>query len=142
MNLDGFNSRNAEREEVGEHPFANPRNAASGSMKMQDPTEVALRPLDCFFYYIPGNQLEIPTHYDSLRLASKMGLKISKNIAVCRNTNEIFEFINDWAEGRKHLNYEIDGAFVTDEYRVANMKWTEAFREELVLIYPPGNQSR
>lgn len=112
MNIDGFNKMNAEREEVGEQPFANPRNAASGSMKMQDPAGVAQRPLDCFLYYIPGNQLDIPTHYDSIQSASKMGLKVSKNIAVCRNTNEIFEFINDWAEGREHLNYEIDGIVI------------------------------
>ncbi len=112
MNLDGFNKMNAEREDIGEQPFANPRNAASGSMKMQDPSEVAQRPLDCFLYYIPGNQLDTQTHYDSLQYASKMGLKVSKNIAVCRNTDEIFEFINDWSEGRKHLNYEIDGIVI------------------------------
>jgi len=112
MNIDGFNKMNNEREEVGEQAFANPRNAASGSMKMQDPSEVSKRPLDCFLYYIPGNQLDIPTHYQSLQQASKMGLKVSKNIAVCKNTDEIFEFINDWAEGRKHLNYEIDGIVI------------------------------
>lgn len=112
MKIDGFKKMNVEREEIGEQPFANPRNAASGSMKMQDPSEVALRPLDCFLYYVPGNQLNTPTHYESLRSASKMGLKISKNIAVCKNTNEIFEFIDDWAEGRKHLNYEIDGIVI------------------------------
>ncbi len=112
MNLDGFNKMNVAREDIGEQPFANPRNAASGSLKMQDPTEVAQRPLDCYLYYIPGNQLNSPTHYSSLQVASKMGLKISKNIAVCKNTNEIFEFITDWAEGRKYLNYEIDGIVI------------------------------
>ena len=112
MNLDGFNKINTEREEVGEQRFANPRNAASGSMKMQNPSEVAKRPLDCFLYYIPGNQLDTATHYDSLQYASKMGLKVSKNIAVCKNTDEIFEFINDWSEGRKQLNYEIDGIVI------------------------------
>ena len=80
MNISGFKKMNMGREEVGEPPFANPRNAASGSIKMQDPTEVALRPLDCFLYYIPGNQLDITTHYESLQLASEMGFKISKNI--------------------------------------------------------------
>ena len=110
--LDGFNKMNAMREDIGEQAFANPRNAASGSLKMQDPNEVAQRPLDCYLYYIPGNQLEIPTHYDSLLLAVKMGFKISKNIALCRNTNEIFEFIADWSKGRKHLNYEIDGIVI------------------------------
>ena len=112
MNLDGFQKMNIAREDIGEQPFANPRNAASGSLKMLDPTEVAQRPLDCYLYYIPGNQLNSQTHYSSLQVASKMGLKVSKNIAVCKNTNEIFEFISDWAEGRKHLNYEIDGIVI------------------------------
>ncbi len=110
--LDGFNKMNNAREEIGEQAFANPRNAASGSLKMQDPTEVAQRPLDCFLYYVPGNQLDVPTHYDSLLESKKMGFKVSKNIAVCRNTNEIFEFINDWSYGRKQLNYEIDGIVI------------------------------
>ncbi|NQU35052.1 MAG: NAD-dependent DNA ligase LigA [Bacteroidetes bacterium] len=110
--LDGFKKMNAMREGIGEQVFANPRNAASGSLKMQDPNEVAQRPLDCYLYYIPGNQLDIPTHYDSLLLAAKMGFKISKNIAVCRNLNGIFEFIADWSKGRKHLNYEIDGIVI------------------------------
>jgi len=112
MKLDGFNRMNNEREDIGEQPFANPRNAASGSLKMQDPVEVAKRPLDCYLYYIPGNQLDIPTHYASLQKAAAMGLKISPNIAVCKSTDEIFEFINDWSEGRKQLNYEIDGIVI------------------------------
>ena len=112
MPLDGFNKMNIEREEIGNQAFANPRNAASGTLKMQDPKEVALRPLDCYLYYIPGNQLDAATHYDSLQLASKFGLKISNNIAVCKNTNEILEFINDWAVGREQLNYEIDGIVI------------------------------
>jgi len=112
MKLDGFNRMNNEREDIGEQPFANPRNAASGSLKMQDPVEVAKRPLDCYLYYIPGNQFDIPTHYASLQKAAAMGLKISPNIAVCKSTDEIFEFINDWSEGRKQLNYEIDGIVI------------------------------
>ncbi len=112
MKIDGFNKMNIEREDVGEQPFANPRNAASGSLKMQDPAEVARRHLDCYLYYVPGNQLGTKTHYESLQLASKMGLKISNNIAICKNVNEIFEFITDWAEERKHINYEIDGIVI------------------------------
>ncbi len=112
MDLKGFNAMNIEREEIGEQPFANPRNAASGSIKMQDPNEVSKRPLDCFLYYIPSNQLGLSSHYESLQQASKMGFKISKNVALCKSTNEIFEFINDWAEGRKLLNFEIDGIVI------------------------------
>jgi DNA ligase (NAD+) len=110
--LDGFAEMNKTREDIGEQPFANPRNAASGTVKMQDPTEVAKRPLDCYLYYIPGNQLKLNTHYESLQEAVKMGFKVSRNVAVCKNTKEIFEFINDWDKGRKQLNFEIDGIVI------------------------------
>ncbi len=112
MPLDGFNRFNENRVAGGEPPFANPRNAASGTVKMQDPVEVAKRPLDCYLYYIPNNQLNLKTHYESIQAAIKMGFKVSKNIAVCRNTDEVFEFISDWDTGRKHLNYEIDGIVI------------------------------
>ncbi len=112
MTLDGFNTMNSERVEIGEQPFANPRNAASGSMKMQNPAEVAQRPLDCYLYYIPSKVQGVDSHYNSLLAASNMGFKVSKNIAVCKNTNEIFEFINDWEQGRKELNFEIDGIVI------------------------------
>lgn len=110
--LDGFQEMNIERTNNGEQPFANPRNAASGSLKMQDPQEVAARPLDCYLYYIPDNQLNLESHYESLKVAEKMGFKVSKNVAVCKNVNEIFEFISDWEVGRKKLNYEIDGIVI------------------------------
>ena len=112
MPLDGFNRFNDRRIENNEQPFANPRNAASGTVKMQDPSEVAKRPLDCYLYYVPENQLKLQTHYESVQMAANMGFKVSKNIAVCRNTSEIFEFINDWDRGRKDLNFEIDGIVI------------------------------
>lgn len=112
MPLDGFKKFNDSRVENDEQPFANPRNAASGTVKMQDPTEVAKRPLDCYLYYIPENQLKLQTHYESVQKAASMGFKVSRNIAVCKNTSEIFEFINDWDQGRKDLNFEIDGIVI------------------------------
>jgi DNA ligase (NAD+) len=121
MTLDGFKNMNLERMDIGESAFANPRNAASGSLKMQDPKEVAKRPLDCFLYYVPGNQLNTDTHYESLLKCSKLGLKISKNVAICRNTNEIFEFINDWSVAREKLDFEIDG-IVIKVNRIAQQK--------------------
>ncbi len=110
--IKAFEKLNAEREEIGEPPFANPRNSASGTLKMQDPAEVAKRPLDCFMYYIPSEQNLTQTHYESLKLAEKLGFKVSKNIAVCKTIEEIFEFINDWDKGRYHLEYEIDGIVI------------------------------
>ncbi len=108
----GFNQLNREREEIGDAPFANPRNATAGSIKMQDPKEVAKRPLDCFIYYIPHDLPGIKTHYDAIVYAGKLGLKVSKNIALCKSEAEIFEFINDWDKGREHLPYDIDGIVI------------------------------
>ncbi len=112
MPRNGFEQLNREREEIGEAPFANPRNAASGSIKMQDPKEVARRPLDNFMYYVPHELPGIKTHYDALKYIGKLGLKVSKNIALCKTEEEIFEFINDWDEGRKQLPYDIDGIVI------------------------------
>lgn len=107
-----FERLNREREEIGENPFANPRNAAAGSLKMQDPAEVAKRKLDAFLYYIPHELPGITTHYEALQYARTLGLKISSNIAICKNINQIMEFINDWEQGREHLPYDIDGIVI------------------------------
>jgi len=107
-----FETLNKQRIENDEQPFANPRNSASGTLKMQDPKEVARRPLDCFLYYIPSKHSEIKTHYDSLKFAEKLGFRVSKNIALCKNIEEIFEFISDWDIGRSQLDYEIDGIVI------------------------------
>ena len=104
----GFNRLNNEREEIGDAPFANPRNATAGSIKMQDPKEVAKRPLDCIIYYVPQELPGIETHYDAIRYVGSLGIKTSNNIALCRKEEEIFEFINDWNIGREHLPYDID----------------------------------
>ena len=108
----GFNTLNAEREEMGDAPFANPRNATAGSIKMQNPKEVAKRPLDCIIYYIPQELPEISTHYNAIKYVGKLGLKTPKNIALCKSEEEIFEFINDWNIGREHLPYDIDGIVI------------------------------
>lgn len=107
-----FENLNKQRIEHGEQAFANPRNSASGSLKMQDPKEVAKRPLDCFLYYTPTRHPEFTTHYDSLKFAETLGFKISKNVALCKNVEEIFEFISDWDLGRNQLDYEIDGIVI------------------------------
>ena len=105
----GFEKLNSERIEIGKVAFANPRNAASGTLKMQDSTVVAKRPLDCFLYYITGDNLPFDNHYENLNEAKKWGFKISNNIAICKNISEINEFINDWNEARTHLVFDIDG---------------------------------
>lgn len=108
----GFKNLNEDRVELGENAFANPRNAASGTLKMQDSAEVAKRPLECFLYLMYGEHLPHQSHYDNLQEAKNWGFKISNNIAICHNTNEIIEFIKDWNEARKSLSFDIDGVVI------------------------------
>ncbi len=108
----GFKKLNEERIDIGESAFANPRNAASGTLKMQDSSIVAKRPLDCFLYLMYGEKLPHQTHYENLLAAKNWGFKISNNIAICKNINEIFEFIHDWDHARENLPFDIDGAVI------------------------------
>ncbi len=112
MPHEGFKRLNREREEIGDAPFANPRNATAGSIKMQDPKEVAKRPLDCIIYYVPQSLQGITTHYEAIKYIKSLGIKTSNNLALCRKEEEIFEFINDWNLGREHLPYDIDGIVI------------------------------
>ncbi len=109
---EGFNKLNQDREEIGEPPFANPRNAAAGSLKMQDSAQVARRPLDCFLYHVLGEQLPFDNHYDNMMKAREWGLKISPYIAKCQSLEEIFEFINYWNKARHELFFDIDGVVI------------------------------
>lgn len=107
-----FGRMNSIRLEEGEEPFANPRNAASGSLKLQDSKEVARRKLDCFLYYIPGTIKGIATHYDSLMAAKSWGFNISGYIARCSTIDEIFEFIDSCNSARMELPFDIDGIVI------------------------------
>jgi len=107
-----FGKVNRERIEEGEEPFANPRNAASGSLKMQDPKEVARRRLDCFMYHVTGDRLSFATHYESLNAAKSWGFKISEHRARCGNIGEIFDFIRTCEAVRPDLPFDIDGVVV------------------------------
>jgi DNA ligase (NAD+) len=106
-----FENINRKRLEEEEEPFANPRNAASGSLKMQDSREVARRRLDCYLYYLPGD-LPFSTHYECLMAAKKWGFNISKYMVKCRNIEEIFTFINTMNESRHDLPFDIDGIVI------------------------------
>ncbi|MCK9452318.1 MAG: NAD-dependent DNA ligase LigA [Bacteroidales bacterium] len=94
--------------------FANPRNAAAGTLKLQDSAEVAKRKLDCWLYYImlPDEERRIATQYDSLQKAKSWGFRIPNNIALCKNQEEIFEFIDDWEQARHDLPFDIDGIVI------------------------------
>jgi len=107
-----FERLNDERVEIGEQPFANPRNAASGSLKMQDSSEVSKRALDCYLYLLFGEQLPFETHYDNLMKAREWGFKIPIYIAKCKTIEEIFDFINYWDKARDELSIDIDGIVI------------------------------
>ncbi len=109
---ESFTKLNEDRFEEGQNLFANPRNAASGTLKMQDSAEVSRRKLDCFLYYLAIERPLTETHYESLQKAKSWGFKISNKMALCKNVGEIFEFINDWNEGRHSLPFDIDGIVI------------------------------
>jgi DNA ligase (NAD+) len=107
-----FNEINKEREEIGDAPLANPRNAASGTMKMQDSAVVAKRKLDCFLYYMMGDNLPAATHYENLEKAKTWGFKISPYTKLCTNIDEVFNFIDEWGKKRNDLPFDIDGIVI------------------------------
>ncbi len=104
-----FERLNAEREAQEEPLFANPRNAASGTLKLQDPREVARRGLDAYLYYMLGEDLPAATHYDRLQTARRWGFKISDAIRVCHSLDEVMEYINHWDIERRNLPVATDG---------------------------------
>lgn len=108
-----FEEFNKKRIENGEEPFANPRNAASGSLKLLNPKEVAERKLDCFLYYImEQGKSEAKTHYDRLQLAKTWGFNVPKYIAIAKNIDEIMSFIDLWDKERNDLPFDIDGVVI------------------------------
>lgn len=108
----GFAKMNKERVESGEDPYMNPRNTASGSLKLQDSAEVAKRPLDCLLYNIVGQNLNIDTQFESLEKARSWGFKIPPAVKLCKSINEIMDFINYWDTHRHSLPYETDGVVI------------------------------
>ena len=107
-----FNKLNIEREKIGKNLFANPRNAAAGSLKLLNSAKVAKRELDCFLYYFVSEDLPTDSHYNNLKLCKEWGFKISENIKKAFTINEVFDFINLWENKRKELPYDIDGIVI------------------------------
>jgi DNA ligase (NAD+) len=108
----GFEKMNEERAEAGEPLFANPRNAASGTLKIKNSSLVAQRPLDCFLYYLPAEYPGFDTHYDNITAARDWGLKVPPYIRKCHSLPEIFDFIAYWDNNRDTLPFDIDGIVV------------------------------
>lgn len=109
-----FNAINAERDDLGLQPFANPRNAAAGTIKLQDSKEVAKRKLDqyCYFMMMDEDKMIFKNHYESLMTAKEWGFNISNFMARCNNVEEIEDFINYWDKQRKELPFDIDGIVI------------------------------
>ena len=108
----GFKKMNLDRIEIGETPFANPRNAAAGSLKLQDSAEVARRPLDGFMYYTLGESLSFTTHEQSLKALASWGFKISDKSALCNSMDEVIGFISKMGLERGKLDFDIDGIVI------------------------------
>ena len=104
-----FDRLNKEREEQEEPLFANPRNAASGTLKQQNPAVVAARKLDAYFYYLLGEELPAETHFDNLEAARSWGFKIPNVIRVCNSLEDIYDYIAYWDVERKNLPVATDG---------------------------------
>jgi len=110
--FEGFEKMNQELIEIGETPYSNPRNTASGSLKLQDSTEVAKRPLDCLLYFLIGNNLPFNTQFDGLETAREWGFKVPKEARLAHTLDQVFEYINYWDTHRHNLPYETDGVVV------------------------------
>lgn len=112
MPYKSFERLNREREDIGETPFANPRNAAAGSLKQQSSAVTASRDLDAFLYTLVGDNLPYATHYESLMAARQWGFKISDHMQLCRNLDEVMTFIQHWDKARESLPFATDGAVI------------------------------
>ena len=112
MPFASFDRLNQEREKAEEPLFANPRNAASGSLKLQDPEEVGRRGLFCTLYHIPGAEALFATHDDALKAAASWGLPVSSERQICKDINEIEAYIAHWDGARKNLPYATDGIVI------------------------------
>nr|WP_294787799.1 NAD-dependent DNA ligase LigA [uncultured Flavobacterium sp.] len=108
----GFEKMNQELIEIGETPYSNPRNTASGSLKLQDSAEVAKRPLECLLYFVTGNNLPFSSQFEGLESARDWGFKVPKEAKLVNNMQEVFDFIDYWDVHRHNLPYETDGVVI------------------------------
>ena len=135
--FEGFEKMNQDLIEIGETPYSNPRNTASGSLKLQDSSEVAKRPLECLLYFIVGNNLAIGSQFEGLTSARNWGFKVPKEAKLANNLDEVFEYIDYWDTHRHQLPYETDGVVVKvnsfqqqDElgYTAKSPRWAMAYK--------------
>ena len=139
MPFESFDRLNEDRIAQGDDLFANPRNAAAGTLKLQDSKEVARRRLDnyCYYMMMDGLEARYQTHYESLQAARKWGFNVSNYMAICKSVEEIFDFINYWDEARHQLPFAIDGIVLKVNryeqqqilgYTAKSPKWAIAYK--------------
>ena len=137
LSWESFERLNKEREAQGDALFANPRNAASGTLKLQDPNEVERRGLDCYLYYMLGEELPATKHYDRLQIAKQWGFPISDAVKVCHSLEEVMAYIHYWDTERKNLPVATDGIVLkvndlsTQEelgYTAKSPRWAIAYK--------------
>ena len=137
LSWEAFERLNKEREAAEEPLFANPRNAASGTLKLQDSSEVARRGLTCYLYYMLGENLPANTHYDRLQIAKQWGFPISDAVKVCHSLEEVMDYIHYWDTERKNLPVATDGIVLkvndlaTQEelgYTAKSPRWAIAYK--------------
>ena len=133
----GFEKMNQELIDIGEMPYSNPRNTASGSLKLQDSAEVSKRPLECLLYYIVGANSFFKTQYHALEAAREYGFKVPSQSKLVQNLDEVFEFIDYWDVHRHELPYETDGVVIKVNdldlqeelgYTAKNPRWAIAYK--------------
>jgi DNA ligase (NAD+) len=107
-----FKQLNKDREDIGEETYANARNTASGTLKMQDSTEVARRKLDCFLYYLLGEENNIQTHEEAIHKIESWGFQVSPTYKKCKNIGEVLDYIAHWEKKRNDLPLETDGVVI------------------------------
>jgi DNA ligase (NAD+) len=107
-----FDKLNEERIKTDNQPFANPRNAAAGTIKLLDPRIVASRSLECFFYFLLSEELPASTHFENLKKATEWGFNVPDSLKLCRGIGEVSEFISHWETERKNLPFDTDGVVV------------------------------
>ncbi len=141
-----FEKLNREREEIGESPFANPRNAASGSMKLQESSEVAKRGLDAQLYYLLGDHIPGKTHWERIEHLKEWGFKPPKAIRIARSLEEVSRFIMEWDVERKKLPFDIDGIVLKVNslaqqqqigYTAKNPRWAIAYKFKAERVSTP-----
>jgi len=112
MHLKAFDRLNQERVDNGEQPYANPRNFASGTIKLQDSSEVAKRPLDCFLYGLYTEKTLFKTHWESLQAVKAWGFHVNNESRLCNTIDDVLVFITEWDKRRHELSYDIDGIVI------------------------------